>query len=87
MCIGYPDHDPGIRPRIAPEAIYHENSYDSAKYEQVIEAYDRVTRDYYLERTKGKRDTTWSEEMAAKFKTASRTHMRAFLEEQGFRFD
>lgn len=87
MCLGYPDHDPSIRPRLSPRAIYHENKYDGQKYPEEIDQYDAVMSRYYWERTKGKRDTSWSEEMADKFRQANRTHMRPFLDNQGFRFE
>lgn len=87
MCVGVPDHEPGMRPRFDMEAVYHHNAYDAGRVRQHIEKYDRVMRDYYLERTKGKRDTTWSKEMADKFRQPVRAHMLSFLEEQGFRFD
>ncbi|WP_018132327.1 oxygen-insensitive NADPH nitroreductase [Effusibacillus pohliae] len=87
MCVGVPDHDPGIRPRLGSEAIFHQNTYDAGKFKREIESYDRVMRDYYLRRTNGKRDTVWSKEMSDKFRQPVRTHMRSFLEEQGFRFD
>lgn len=87
MCVGYPDQQPGIRPRLGTEAIFHENTYDTSKIKSGIEQYDKITHEYYMERTKGQRDTTWSKEMADKYRQPFRAHMRAFLEEQGFRFE
>jgi FMN reductase (NADPH) len=87
MCIGYPAQDPILRPRMRMQAVYHENTYDAEKYVQEIEHYDQVTKDYYDRRTNGKMQTTWSEQMAERFSKPVRAHMRAFLEEQGFRFD
>ncbi|HEY8528529.1 MAG TPA: oxygen-insensitive NADPH nitroreductase [Paenibacillaceae bacterium] len=84
MCVGYPDQDPGLRPRLPLEAILHRNEYDPGKAEKGIEAYDEVMHRYYLERTGGRRDTTWSKEMAAKFVRPRRAHLREYLEEQGF---
>jgi len=84
MCVGYPDHDPGQRPRLPLETILHRNAYDPAKAAKGIEAYDEVMRRYYLERTGGRRDTTWSQEMAAKFARPQRAYLRDYLEEQGF---
>jgi FMN reductase (NADPH) len=86
MCIGYPEHDPGIKPRLSREAVYHENAYSDTHYNETLEEYDERMRQYYIERTKGKRDTTWSKDMSDKFRAASRIHMRRFLEQQGFRF-
>jgi FMN reductase (NADPH) len=87
MCAGYPDHDPGIKPRLSREAVYHENAYANTRYNETLEEYDERMREYYIERTNGKRDTTWSKDMSDKFRAASRIHMRRFLEQQGFRFD
>lgn len=87
MCVGYPDQEPDPRPRLPVQAVYHENTYSAKPFKEAIDEYDRIMREYYLRRTGGKRDTTWSEEMAAKFRQAVRKHMRAYLEEQGFRFE
>jgi FMN reductase (NADPH) len=87
MCIGYPAQDPLVRPRMRMQAIYHENTYDAGKYEKEIKHYDEVTKEYYLKRSNGKIQTTWSEQMAERFSKPVRAHMRKFLEDRGFRFD
>ena len=87
MCIGYPDHEPMPRPRLPLRAILHENGYNPSALPDAIDEYDATMRQYYAERTKGRRDTTWSKEMADKFRQPLRDYMRAFLEEQGFRFE
>ncbi|HEU4963536.1 MAG TPA: oxygen-insensitive NADPH nitroreductase [Bacilli bacterium] len=87
MCVGYPDQEPDVRPRLAMDAVYHENTYDAEKARPMIKAYDEVTHRYYLERTGGKRDLTWSRSMADKFRQPVRIHMRSFLEGKGFRFE
>jgi FMN reductase (NADPH) len=87
MCVGVPDQNPGIRPRLGTRAIYHTNQYDKEKMKEEIEKYDVITHEYYLKRTKGKRDTVWSKEMADKYRQPFRAHMRSFLEEQQIRFE
>ena len=87
MCIGYPDHAPSPRPRLAMDVIYHEEEYDTNHMSEGVNDYDQTLQAYYIQRTGGKRDTTWSKEMANKYRQAARTHMRSFLEEQGFRFN
>jgi FMN reductase (NADPH) len=87
MCVGTPDQEPGIRPRLAMSAIYHENTYNVEKTREAIADYDDVTHQYYLDRSGGEMDTNWSKGMADKLKSPVRAHMRKFLEEQGFRFD
>lgn len=83
MCVGYPDQDPDLRPRLPLEAVLHREKYnvDAAP---AIQKYDEVMREYYLERTGGKRDTTWSKEMAAKYSRRVRLEMREYLQDQGF---
>lgn len=87
MCIGYPAQEPMIRPRLGMKAVYHENTYQSKSFEEEIQKYDEVTKDYYVKRSKGRMQTTWSEQMAERFSKPVRAHMRKFLEDQGFRFD
>jgi FMN reductase (NADPH) len=87
MCVGYPDQNPDIRPRLATSAVYHENRYDASKARAEIERYDAIMREYYRSRTGGKVDTTWSKGIADKFKQPLRDHMAAFLRDQGFQFD
>ena len=87
MCLGYPDQEPDTRPRLATRAVYHEHTYDASKARAEIEKYDEIMQQYYQERTGGKVDTTWSKNMADKFKQPAREHMAAFLREQGFEFD
>jgi FMN reductase (NADPH) len=86
MCVGFPDHEPSSRPRLARDAVYHQDAYSTEHVLEEIEDYDQMLQAYYIERTGGKRDTTWSKEMSQKFEHAARTHMRSFLEEQGYRF-
>ncbi|MBD2864327.1 oxygen-insensitive NADPH nitroreductase [Paenibacillus oceani] len=88
MCLGYPDQEPSLRPRLPLRAVLHRETYeDDEKKSESVEEYDRTTREYYIERTNGKHDTTWSREMADKFKRPVRAYLRDYLEEQGFRFD
>ncbi|OPH46805.1 NADPH-dependent oxidoreductase [Paenibacillus ferrarius] len=81
MCIGMPDQEPLLRPRLPLEAVYHVNQYTDNQV--AVDGYDESIRDYMKERTDGKVDTTWSKEMAAKAQRP-REHMKAFLNAQGF---
>jgi FMN reductase (NADPH) len=88
MCIGYPDQDPSVKPRLSLDAIYHENAYQTPKQVvEGIEEYDQRIREYYIERTQGKRNTTWSAEMVEKFRRRQRAYLKDYLEEQGFELD
>jgi FMN reductase (NADPH) len=88
MCVGYPAHDPGLRPRLPLEAVLHREAYATdAEAAEAIRQYDADMREYYVARTGGKRDTTWSQEMAAKYERPVRTDVRDYLVEQGFMTD
>ncbi|RKD24442.1 NADPH-dependent oxidoreductase [Ammoniphilus oxalaticus] len=84
MSIGVPDEANPVRPRLPIEAVLHENSYDATKYDEILPAYDQTMRDYFANRNTNQKDTTWSQQMADFLETPQRTHIKAFLEKQGF---
>ena len=86
MSIGVPDEANEVKPRLPVEAILHENSYDAAKYDELLPAYDQTMHDYYLNRGSNQKDTAWSVQMADFLAEPRRTHMKEFLAKQGFLF-
>lgn len=85
MCLGYPEQDPAIKPRLPQAAIYFENAYKPfAQVEKHLEEYDRQVQAYYTARTGGKRTETWSEMMTKTLATPRRIFMKDFLKDQGF---
>ena len=87
MTIGVPDEANEVKPRLPVEAILHENSYDTNKYEDIIPVYDEIMNDYYLNRGSNRKDAAWSDAMATFLGSPKRTHMKAFLDKQGFEFN
>lgn len=87
MSIGVPDEANEVKPRLPIEAILHENAYDSKKYDELIPAYDQTMNTYYNHRGSNQKDSTWSGGMASFLGTPRRTHMKDFLEKQGFKFN
>ncbi len=83
LCLGYPDQDPALKPRLPISVTLKEESYDQSNDVAGIEAYDEQMRAYYLDRTNGKVDRTWSSDMSALLGKESRPHMRQFLKGQG----
>ena len=86
MSIGVPDEANEVKPRLPVEAILHENSYDAAKYDELLPAYDQTMHDYYLNRGSNQKDTAWSVQMADFLAEPRRTHMKEFLAKRGFSF-
>ncbi|SKC84137.1 oxygen-insensitive NADPH nitroreductase [Maledivibacter halophilus] len=84
MCLGYPNHNPDIKPRLPLDVVFKKDKYSTSGDEDRIKEYDKLAREYYLKRTKGKRDDTWSKQMAEKMEKELRPHMKEFLRNKGF---
>jgi nitroreductase len=84
LCLGWPDQDPAIKPRLPLSVTLKEDRYDEGTDEAGVAAYDAQMRKYYLERTGGKLDRTWSADMEKLLGKESRPHMLPFLNSQGF---
>ena len=84
MCLGYPDQNPEVKPRLPVEAILREDYYSDARDEELVAGFDRTMNEYYRERTGGNKDTTWSEQLKPLFTSKLRPHMRDFLRKCGF---
>lgn len=83
LCLGYPDHDPTIKPRLTAEILMKEDVW-SDDDTGALEAYDDVIRNYYQTRTGGNKHISWSEQVSTLMAEKNRPHMRDFLQEQGF---
>lgn len=84
MCIGYPDQEPSLRPRLPLPAVLHWNEYDEDQVSEPMEQYDETMTQYLRERTGGTNDTPWSKMMAKSLTNPARMHMREFLQKRGF---
>ncbi len=84
MCLGYPDQNPEIKPRLPVEAVLFENEYDASRQQALVQQFDEAMNEYYLARTDGNKDTDWSRQLAPLFSGKLRPHMREFLKKQGF---
>lgn len=84
LCLGYPDHNPQVKPRLPVEAVLKQDYYDDSQDKAQVDAFDETMHQYYLDRTGGKKDSNWSEELKPLFTDKLRPHMKAFLEKRGF---
>lgn len=87
LCLGYPDQDPEIKPRLPLPVIIKEEVYNEEGDKEAIAIYDEAIRDYYRARTGGGHGISWSEQVATLLSEKSRPHMKAFLEGKGFKFN
>ena len=84
MCIGWPDQDPEVKPRLPMSVVLKENSYSVDGEAEAIAVYDEEMRTYYATRSANIKIQGWSEQMAGLLGKESRLHMRPFLESKGF---
>ena len=84
MCLGYPDQDPQVKPRLPLSVILKQNRYDNAADADMIAKYDELVREYYKTRTGGNKDDSWSEQIAGMLVKEARPHMKAYLESRGY---
>ena len=82
MCIGYPAHEPDIKPRLPVNAIVKVDSYRDD--ESQVAEFDGTMQAYYQSRKGGKKDANWSQNLTPLFNQKLRPHMRDFLIEKGF---
>jgi nitroreductase len=84
LCLGYPDQDPEVKPRLPLSVVMKENAYSTDGEDQAIVAYDDDMRAYYASRTDNQKVQGWSEQMAGLLGREGRPHMLSFLQSQGF---
>lgn len=84
FCIGYPDQEPEVKPRLPVEAILKEDYYDDSGDAERIAAFDETMQAYYASRSSANKSSNWTDQMKVLFTAKSRPHMREFLRERGF---
>lgn len=84
MCIGYPDQSPEVKPRLPLPVILKKDSYSNVQDSERLADYDKVIREYYLSRSGGNKDMSWSEQIAGMLVKEARPHMLEFLQARGY---
>lgn len=84
MCVGYPDQNPGIRPRLPQGSVLHHGTYDGSKTVEEVKSYDDTYTEYMRARSGGKPAASWSQFMAKRLAEPVRLHMKDFLQGKGF---
>lgn len=85
LCLGYPDQDPEIKPRLPMSVILKEEVYNENGDREAIAAYDENIREYYRTRTGGGHGISWTEQVSTLLSEKARPHMKDFLAAQGFK--
>lgn len=86
LCLGYPDQDPEVKPRLPVSVIMKQEVYNEEGDREAVAAYDEAIREYYRTRTGGGHGISWTEQVADLLSEKSRPHMKDFLASKGFKF-
>jgi nitroreductase len=84
MCLGYPDDQPPVKPRLPLETVFRKETYSAVDDDAVLDVYDETTRAYYLSRDSNLKDETWTCQMAGFMSRVVRPHMKEFIASKGF---
>ena len=84
LCLGYPEEDPEIKPRLPMDVFLKDDIYDNKKDMENIALYDEQMVKYYQGRTSNKKHQSWSEQMAGILSKENRPFMKEYLEKKGF---
>ncbi|TGG90251.1 oxygen-insensitive NADPH nitroreductase [Natronospirillum operosum] len=84
LCLGYPDQNPEVKPRLPLSVVLKQDRYDDSADADLIRDYDTGVRRYYETRTGGNKSMTWSEQISGMLKKEARPHMLPFLQQRGF---
>ncbi len=84
LCLGWPDQDPEIKPRMPVELVLHQERYRAEGIAEAVDRYDDLMRDYYAQRSENRRDSDWSAPTAEAVQRKTRPHMLDFLRGRGF---
>lgn len=83
LCLGFPDQNPEIKPRLPLQLLVSENKYQPLDSSQ-LKIYDEEIAEYYFARTNHSRRQTWSEQIRTTLSKEARPFMQEFLNKQGF---
>jgi FMN reductase [NAD(P)H] len=84
LCVGYPDDNPGIKPRLPMTSVCFDNKYDTEKAKAGVEEYDVTYQKYLSERDSNARDSNWSKSISKIYSSFSVDATYDLLKQQGF---
>ncbi|ETX10107.1 nitroreductase [Marinomonas ushuaiensis DSM 15871] len=84
LCLGYPDAEPDLKPRLPVDVVLHIDRYDNTRCASDVKAYDSQMQAYYQSRGDNQKSSNWSEQTANAVQKKTREHMLDFLQQRGF---
>ena len=83
MCLGWPDQETEVKPRLPTALVLHQERYRDPQAAQ-IQAYDETMAAYYAARSGNSRLSDWRTPTARAVQGKKREHMLGFLQARGF---
>lgn len=84
LCLGYPDQNPEVKPRLPLPVVLKQERYDDRADRTLLADYDAHVRAYYASRTGNNKAVSWTEQISGMLQKEARPHMLPYLHEQGF---
>lgn len=83
LCLGYPDQEIDVKPRLSLSVVLKHNRYDESNDAAAITTYDQTMHNYYQSRSGQRKDSRWTQEIAGLTSKEARPHMHEFLIRRG----
>lgn len=83
MCLGWPQQQPDVKPRMPAAMMVHENRYQPLDQQQ-LDAYDRQLEAYYQQRDSNQRSDNFSNHIRRTIVRESRPFILDYLHKQGW---
>lgn len=81
LCVGYPDEEPGKKPRLPKEVVYHKEVYNK-KQEPYLDQYDEAMLAFT--KNHSQKPQRWTERVAAFYEKTYYLNIDKMLKRQGF---
>lgn len=83
MCLGWPQQEPDVKPRMPAAMLVHENRYQPLDQQQ-LDGYDRQLEAYYQQRDSNQRSDNFSNHIRRTIVRESRPFILDYLHKQGW---
>lgn len=83
LCIGYPAHDPQVKPRLPKDLVFFTDEYQPLD-RTLLHQYDEQMAQYYTSRSSNQKLGGWSDKIAATINKEDRDFMLTYLHQQGW---
>ena len=84
LTVGYPDDDPGLKPRLPPKAVCFEEKYSTENAKAGIDEYDETFKKYLAQRESNARDCNWSQRISDTYTSFEFKDDYELLKQQGY---